>query len=266
MPQRLITVIGLFCLLIVAAACQQVPSPDPNLQSVDSPNPIEWDRSPTTVVFRADVTGGNGDPFLARNEVPPCTVYGDNHIVWVNQLSTYETQILEDRVTDDQMRQFINFVALNQQYYSYPPRSDTDPASAISPVVETLTLFVNGVQHETDVFSGWDSNYYEALLRACRDISTAPVLFEPTAAYVSAQSTPYDATSPTIFWDAQANNLNLAELAASGERKWITDRNVRVIWNVIRTSPPTVTFTDGDNQYHVALEVPGITRNAPAAP
>src|SRR5688572_470647 len=112
MAKRLLAGIGLLCLL-VTAACQQGGGGAP---VVNSTNPIDWDRNPSTIVFRADITGGSGDPFLAANEIPPCTVYGDNHIVWVNELGPFETQVLEDRVTDDQMRQFINAVALNEQY------------------------------------------------------------------------------------------------------------------------------------------------------
>ncbi len=264
MVKRLLNLIGLL-VLVVLAACQPN-AVDPNAAPVDNTNPIEWDRNPTTIVFRADITGGNSDPFLARNDVPACTVYGDNHIVWVNQLGTFETQILEDKLTDEQMRRFINYVALNEQYYSYPPRQDNEPASAVSPVVETLTLFVNNVKHDTDAFSGWDYDYYQRLTDECKNVSIAPVLYAPTAGYISAQVTPYDPTSPIILWDAEANGLSLSELAASGERKWITDRNVGVIWQIIRTSPPDVILSEGDVQYHVALEMPNITRNSPAAP
>jgi hypothetical protein len=63
-----------------------------------------------------------------------------------------------------------------------------------------------------------------------------------------------------------SSNLNLAELAASGERRWVTDRNVRVIWDILRTSPPSVQFNENELPYHVALEVPNVTRDSPPAP
>lgn len=263
MAKRLLTLIGFF-MLVLLAACNAGGDQPPS--QVNSANPIEWDRNPSTVVFRVDVTGGNGNPFLARNDIPPCTLYGDNHVVWTNELGPFETQVLEDRLTDDQIRQFVNYVALNEQIYRYPARKDNEPASAVTPVVETLTLFVNGVNHVIDAFAGWDVDYYVRLLKSCKDISIAPALYEPAAAWVSVQSVPYDPTSPGIFWDAQANGLNLAELAASGERRWLTDRNVRVIWNILRTSPPSVQFNEDNLPYHVTLEAPNITRDSPAAP
>jgi hypothetical protein len=265
MAKRLLTWIGKVA-LVAMAACQPN-AVDPNAPAaVDPRNPVEWDRNPSTVVFRADVVGGNGDPFLERNAMPPCTAYGDNHIVWVNELGPFETQVLEDRVTDDQLRTFINYVAIDQGFYSMNERQDNEPASAVNPVVEVLTLFVNNINYQTDAFAGWPVDYYARLLKACKDISVAPVIYEPTAAHVSAQVAVYDPTSPSILWDAQANGLSLAELAASGERRWITDRNVRVIWNILRTSPPGVMFNEGDMQYNVALEIPNVTRNSPPAP
>ena len=265
MVRRLLTVTGLLMIGLLAA-CNGSTGGDQAPVQVENANVVEWDRSPSTVVFRADVTGGNPDPLLARSEIPACTLYGDNHVVWTNELGPFETQVLEDRVTDDQMRTFVNYVALNEQIYKYPARKDNDPASAVTPVVESLALFVNNVNHVTDAFSGWDIDYYQRLLKACKDVSLAPAIYEPTAGWLSVQAIDYDPTSPGILWDAQANNLNLADLAASGERKWITDRNVRVIWNILRTSPPSVQLNQDNLPYHVALEVPNITRNSPAAP
>lgn len=230
-------------------------------------SPIEWDRSPTTIVFRADVEGGSPEEeFLARSEIPPCTVYGDNRVVWTNELGPFNTQVLWDKVTDDQIRQFVTDLQINRQFYNYDAKANLEPASATAPVVETLTLFVNGAVHKSDAFGGWDFDYYQQIVDACTQISTAPVLFEPTAGWVSVIAVPYDSDAPILPWDSQASGLDLAALAASGERRWVSDRNVPVLWNMIRTSPPRIQFIEGENQYSIALEVPGVTRNAPPAP
>jgi hypothetical protein len=266
MVRHLLTLASLLMIGLLAACNTNAGGDQTAPVQVDNANLVEWDRSPSTVVFRADVTGGNPDPLLARSEIPACTLYGDNHAVWTNELGPFEVQVLEDRLTDDQMRTFFNFVMLNEQIYKYPARKDDEPASAVTPVVESLTLFVNKVNHVTDAFSGWDIDYYQTILKACKDVSLAPVIYEPTAGWISAQAITYDPTSPGVFWDAQANQLSLADLAASGERKWITDRNVRVMWNILRTSPPSVQFNEDNLPYHVALEVPNVTRESPPAP
>ncbi|MBC6936361.1 MAG: hypothetical protein DWB42_11040 [Chloroflexi bacterium] len=255
----------LLCLLslMLLAACGgsgQTDAPAAN-------SPIDWDRSPGTVVFRADVEGGTPeDAFLARSEIPPCTVYGDNRVVWTNEIGPFETQVLWDKVGDEAIRNFVTILTINRQIYSYKAGSALEPAGPTTPVVETLTLFVNGLQHKTDAFAGWDLDYYRQITDACRQISVAPVLYEPTAAWVSALAVPYDPNAPVVAWDGAANNLSLAELAAGGERKWLTDRNVPVLWNILRTSPPRIQFLEGEERYYVALEVPNVTRSSPPAP
>src|SRR3990172_1691325 len=47
---------------------------------------IDWDHDPSTIVFRAEVVGGeDDDAFYRRNDVPYCTIYGDGRIVWMTE-------------------------------------------------------------------------------------------------------------------------------------------------------------------------------------
>jgi hypothetical protein len=263
MSKRLL--ISLTILLVTISACGGNGNPANNAP-VSQSNPIDWDRSPKTVVFRADVSGGNTDPFLTLSDVPPCTVYGDNHVVWTNELGVNDVQILEDRVSDDKVREFVNYVALTKQLYNYTAKADTMPLTESKPVVETLTLFINNVNHKTDAFGGWDYQYYQDILLNCRQISSAPVIFAPTGAWISARVVPYDGDVARQPWDGKANNLSLKDLAASGQAKWITDRNVGVFWELFLTSPKNTQFVEDDVEYNVAFQVPNITRDAPAAP
>jgi hypothetical protein len=262
MSKRLL--MSLAVLLVTATACGG--GAPANNAPVSQSNPIDWDRNPKTVVFRADVTGGDTDPFLALSEVPPCTIYGDNHVVWTNELGVNDVQILEDRVSDDKVREFINYVALTKQLYNYTAKADTIPLSEKKPVYETLSLFVNNVTHKTDAFGGWDYQYYQEIVLNCTRISSAPVLYAPTGAWLSARVVPFDSDTPRQPWDAKANNLSLKDLAASGQPKWITDRNVAVFWTMFLTSPKNMQFSEDDVQYNVAIQVPNITRDSPAAP
>jgi hypothetical protein len=260
---------ALIVLLLALSACQTNAEGNASSSLVDN-NAIQWDRSPSTVVFRADITGGNEEnSFARRNEVPPCTIYGDNRVVWLNHVGTYETQVLWDQVSDQAIRDFVTHLTISERFYEYEAQADVQPASAVSPVIETLTLFVSGQQHQSDAYSGWEGDYYTRILSKCQTLSAAPILFEPSAAWVSAEAIPPEQSDTSAFnipWDAQASGLSLAELAASGERRWITDRNVRVLWNLIRNSVSNLRFTEGDGQFRVALEVPGVTRESPPAP
>src|SRR5215216_2647266 len=102
-------------LFLLIAACRPV-SPT-EVQS----NLVSWDRSPQTIIFRADVVGGESD-FQARNNIPNCTIYGDNHVVWVNELGASEIQVLEDRLPDAAINAYAQYLAGKERLYTFEAR------------------------------------------------------------------------------------------------------------------------------------------------
>lgn len=257
---------SLSCLMLVflVVACSSGTPTDPQQQTSEF---IRWDRSPQAIVFRADVVSKDtAQAFRARNEVPPCTIYGDNRIVWLNDLGDFNEQVLWDTLTDQQVADYIQYLGIVEGIYNHDARADLQPPSDVAPVVETLTVSVNERQHVTDSFSDWEFDYFQRLLNVCQTISTTPILFEPQGAYVSAQEIPYDSSAPLLLWNGEAAGLRLSELAGSGERRWITDQNLKILWDTLRTSSPQLIFLEGDKSFAVALEVPGITRTSPPAP
>ena len=252
-----------FVLVFLLAACSSG-SADPQQASSEF---IRWDRSPQTVVFRADVVSKDeAQSFRARNEVPPCTIYGDNRIVWLNDLGDFTTQVLWDNLTDQQISDYIQYLGIVEGIYKHDARADLQPPSDIAPVVETLSVFVNERQHVTDSFSDWELDYFQRLLNVCQTLSSSPILLEPQGAYVSAQQVEFDSNAPTLLWQGDAAGLRLADLAGSGERRWITDQNLKILWDIMRSSSPQLIFVENSTPYQVAVEVPGFTRTSPAAP
>lgn len=243
--------------LIGLAACR--PAPNPNV--------VIWERSPETVIFRAEVVGGEQDAVQALNEVPRCTIFGDNLIVWVNDLGAFERQVLVDRVSDAAISRFVEYLAVTERIYTYnQPVTTQEPDT--QPVIEVITLFVNGLQHRATSFSGWDQNWFQRVVTACANISQSPVLFEPEGGWLRAVETDYNINSPTSGWRPSETGLRLSD--AVEEAIWIEGENVRAIWRLLNTSPPNllVVEQDGANTrfFRLVLQVPGITRAAPPPP
>jgi hypothetical protein len=261
--KRLFSLLGL--ILLALAACNNNAPVSGGGTPVPTVSPIEWERKPETIVFRADVVGGNPS-FVSRSETPPCTIYGDNRVVWRNELGGFQVQVLFDKLTDEQIRNFITYLTINERFFEFKANADLQPPSSTAPVVETISLSINGTTQKSDGFSSWPTDYYARVLRACKTLSAAPVLFEPQAAWVSAQVVPYNTNVPGLVWDDAASGLKLADLAARKDRQWITDRNVKVLWNIMRNAPANTQFIEGDGLYEIALEVPNITRDAPPEP
>ena len=148
------------CMLIciVSVACQftdQAATSTPARQ----PGLIDWDRSPASIVFQADVVGGPQD-ITRMSEVPICTIYGDNRIVWVNELDAFHVEILYDFLTDAAISDFITYLTVQERIYTYEAYATEQANGGIAPVFEVVTINVNGQLHSADAFSGWDSEWF----------------------------------------------------------------------------------------------------------
>lgn len=268
MRKPLLGMMILLAALITACGGNETTSGDIGGESaaVDN-NPIQWDRSPDTIVFRADVVGGDmvGTP-QEQSEIPACTIYGDNRVVWTTYTSDDEIQVLYDILADEVIRSFVEYLVVGKRFFEYDAEASLQSASGPQPVVETLFLNVNNEPHLTDSFGGWDYDYYVEVLRFCREISIAPVIYEPSGAWVAAVEVPYSPNTPSIFWDPVANGIDLAALAASGEPMWVTGAPLQILWHRFTTSLPGTRFDQDFISYEIILQVPGISRTSPPAP
>lgn len=263
---RFIARMGLFLAVLLLAACNNNSNSSGGNGGGSDSDTVEWDRSASTIVFRADVVGGDPNVLYLKNDVPYCTIYGDGRVVWTVQAGGASTQVLWDRLDDNTIRAFVGTLVVNQRFYTYKAGADQQPASQNQPVIEQLTLNVNKTEQKSDGFSGWPQNYFQDILDMCRKLSKAPITFAPDAAWVSAESADYDTRAPSIIWDGVSSGLSLKDLAASAQAQWVKGQNAVALWNMIHTSTLDVQFSEGEGNYHVAVQVPGVTRGSPDAP
>ncbi|MBK8020424.1 MAG: hypothetical protein IPK19_03100 [Chloroflexi bacterium] len=262
-------------LLLLMAACQQGASPAAPTAVVNAtvlgedfnpqPGLITWQREPNYVLFRAEIIGSN-DAFLARNTVPECTIYGDNRIVWQNNLDSSEVQILEDRLSDGTISAFVQYLTVNERVYTYTERLPEVAAQfETTPVVERVTVAVNGITHRADGLSGWDPGWFDRVLTACQTLSTAPVLVVPGSGWLSTREVAFNPQPPLILWDAGVTGISLAGFTGDTPG-WVQGAGVGQLWNRIRALPVNSLYRDGDRTFQVALQVPGVTLGSPPQP
>jgi hypothetical protein len=254
--------------LWLLAACQPLAQPTSIPPTQAGAEVIQWLRSPQTIVFRADITGGyRADDSRALNEIPRCTIYGDNRVVWVNELGPFTIEVLHDIVSDDAIRAFIDYLTVEERIYTYGAGAAATGEGESLPVVEQVLLAVNAVEHRADGFSGWDADWFARVTRACQTISQAPVLFAPEGAWIIARETSFDLQAPIVQWvSATSTTLSLSALAESAEPRWLADANLPLLWNYLHTLPPNLLFAEGERYFELALQVPGVTRDAPPPP
>ncbi|GAB4511434.1 MAG: hypothetical protein OHK0046_09490 [Anaerolineae bacterium] len=262
-------IMPLFLLMLLLAACGGGGNDNNTTGDDNVVNPgevINWDRDASTIIFRAEVTGGSDADALYRlNEVPPCTIYGNGRVVW-SVPREGASQILFDTLEDPTIRSFISDLTVEERIYTYGAEADLQLPSEEQPIVEQVTVFVNDRLHVTDSFSDWDPDFFVNMVERCQSLGDTPTIYEPTGAWIAAAAVPYQIGAPVISWDREATGLDLQALANSGTPVWSTDRIVAILWNVIHASTPDLQFADETGNYQIAVQVPGITVNAPPAP
>ncbi len=252
---------------VFLAACQSAPAPTPDTSGT-FPTPIEtitWNRSPDQIVFRAEVSGGNPDEFARRNDIPPCTIYGDNRVVWTVTNVGIDDTVLFDVLSDEVISTFARQLIEMYNLYQYTAGAELVGQSE-PPVTEQLTLNVNGRDHRADAFGGLAYADYEMLRDACRSLSQTPIAFEPQGAWVSVQRVDYDPNRSSILWDANAWSWDLNTMSSNPNPQWLSDTEVRFVWSRIRSMGGDVRFESGEGTYQIALQIPFLTLNAPPPP
>lgn len=248
-------------LMSLLAACQPGVDVTPSEEEL-----VQWNKDPYSVVFRAEIVGGdNADAFYLLNEVPGCTIYGDGRVVWAADGSG-PRNILFDFVSPEDMSSFIVELGITRKFYEYEEGFPLQLPSTSKPIYERLTLENNGIKYVSDSFSVWPYDYYNQSLQLCVAQAKTPRTFEPDGAWISAQEMAYDARIPSLFWDEQAASLSFFSLAATQERRWLEGSLVKILWNALKENGFDVQFGEAEKYYRIALQVPGVTRDAPPAP
>jgi hypothetical protein len=257
-------IMGFMLILIsLLAACQ------PGVEVTTAPEQVvQWNKDPYAVVFRAEIIGGdNADAFFMLNDIPACTVYGDGRVVWVVEGSGNGTrEVLFDFMSAEDMARFIVELGINRKFYDYKEGFPLQLPTASKPVYERLTLENNGVKYVSDSFSEWPYDYYNQSLQLCIQQAKTPRTFEPDGAWISAQEEPYDSRTPSLMWEPDAAGLSFFSLAGTQERRWLEGALVKILWQAIKDNGFDVQFGEADKYYRIALQVPGVTRDAPPAP
>jgi len=254
--------LSVLSLTLALSACQGEPTPTPQSGALDV---VRWKRDPLHVVFRADIVGGQREAFDMRNDIPLCTVYGDGRVVWTVDGPSGTLNVLFDYLSDQAISDFVGELAVNQRIYTYDERYPLQIPSASVPTYEQLVIDVNERRHVTDAYADWERDYFSNILAMCQSLSTTPRQFKPQGIWLSVQPTTPDPFFPTIYWDSQSAGVDLGALA-DGTQRWVEGNLAIILWENVIEIGTGVQFTDNSGTYALAVQAPGVMRDAAAAP
>ncbi|MBI5958871.1 MAG: hypothetical protein HY866_09065, partial [Chloroflexi bacterium] len=225
---------------------------------------FDWDRDPDVIVVRLDSQPNQETPAYFLNSIPPCTLWGDGRVVWSTTNATGAEEIIEARVDDDsKIRMFLEDI-INRGFYTW--EDELIPPSTTNPIIESITIALYDEVHTVRRFSYWPQDGFNKIMDLCRALSDVPVSVLPTAGWISAYAVPYDAAGPGWLWPPSAP-VTLQELAENGEARWIEGSLATEAWRSAReTRGYAQVLEQNGSAYHIAIVVPGYSRQAPPPP
>nr|MCU0481101.1 hypothetical protein [Anaerolineae bacterium] len=154
------------------------------------------------------------------------------------------------------------WLTLYREIYTYTEGLSID-ISTVTPIVETLYLHVNGIEHTTDALGGWQPGYFAEILTACKELSPQPQIYEPEGAWLSVMDAPFNNNANSVLWESTVTGIDLRAVADSGAPQWVTGRGLQLLWLYLKRSTPDLQFGQVDGNFIVVLQIPNITRVSP---
>lgn len=220
---------------------------------------FNWDTSADTILFRLDEIPYEETEARIANRIPLCTIWGDGRLVWVNHLED-ETEILEARLTDTQIRDFVEDV-IGFGFYGW--EDDIIPPDQPNLELRSMSLNLYDNARTVERYSSWPNDGFDRLYDQCSTLSEARALFLPSGGFVRAYVVEKpDSSIPTMEWGRGAP-FKMADVAANDTPVWLEEPYyLTELWRHLRRIGQ-VYVSELGVYYDVALEVPGISRNAP---
>lgn len=257
--------LALICTVLLLAACGNAPAAEQTSPSQPQGEVIGWDRNPNTIVMRLDRIILNESPRERLNRLPACTLYGDGRLVWVSAVPPAGEEVSETYLDEVTMRSFLEYIIRDLNFYDLPDLAAQEFPPSENAAQESLTLNVSRGLRTIRSYRGWANNAYLAVLERCRTINPQRALFVPTGAWITVYQEERNPALPEVGWPLTAP-FRLAEVAASGEARWISGVALAQLWSYERQTLGRMQWIENNLAYRVAIQVPNISRDSPPAP
>jgi hypothetical protein len=253
----------LMVLFLTLTACGGTPAPEAT--STPTGPVIGWDPTPGRVILRLDRVLLKDEDRATRNRLPPCTLYGDGRLVWVNPNPPSGEEVLEAYLNELQMRDFLVYVIRDAKFYSVPDYAAQELPPTEDAALESISLNLYQEQKTVRSYRGWPGNTYLDILNRCKTVSEVRAVVEPFAGWVTVYAVERSTALPEIGWSPAAP-FKMAEAAASGQPIWVSGVALRQLWRNERQTLGRMQWIEQGKAYRVAIQVPGISRDAPPPP
>jgi hypothetical protein len=248
-----------------ARRSQTAPPPPSTQPATPSVTGMAWDTSPAAKMFVATLCCGLAPDLLKINYLPAALVWGDGYILWTKMDSDGHRQVLEGKLSQDQMFALVQG-ALDQGFFDWnelykSPNSPTDlPPKCISFQLKDRSHRV------CEYFKGAPAEFTDLYNTLASGAGLEGKDYRPSKGFLV--SHPQDpsykpaSTSQSLVWNAKSTNLSLSQ-AINGV--WIEGPALEAAWDLVQSRPAGPMIKDDGTYYQLSLQIPGVSMIEPPA-
>jgi hypothetical protein len=193
------------------------------------------------------------------NALHPLRVWGDGRILWVENDSKGGRRVLEGHLTQPEMTDLLTKIS-DAGFFgwatSYQPKFQVYDAG-------TTTLSVNLTSHSQSVSEyageGAPQKYHELLAYLSGGAGASGADFAPTTGYLTAFAGQPASGQAPYHWPNVSLGYDL-DKAASG--MYIEGEALQFAWRAVNESYVAI-VESGGMDYHIALQIPGVSQQEP---
>jgi hypothetical protein len=251
---------GLVGLALVLAACNTAA---PANTAVPAGPVLGWDRDPGAIIVRLDRMNIQAPEQERPNMLPPCTLYGDGHVVWVNSIPPDGEEVLEAYVDDVTIRGFLEFIIRDNQFYSVPDYAAQELPPDSSTLLESITLSLSDQVRTVRNYRTWENDLYTRIRERCTSLTDVYARYVPQGAWVTFIPLEVRTDAPERIWQPNAP-FRLAD--ATEQAVWATGPALIELWDYQRQTLNQGVWLENEQPYRAVIQVPNISRDSPPAP
>lgn len=251
----------LIAVLLLISACGSTPSTPVPAQTAQPTVPaFSWDQKPGVILVRFDRAITGESAVDAMNRLPLCSLYGDGYLRWINPAPPLGEEVFEARISEATVRSFIDYLIREQRYFSIPDYASRQLPPTGKFATDSVTLNINNEARIVRSYGVWPQNEFNTMLDKCTHLSSEPVAYLPTGAWLYVQPVA-GSPDPIISWSVSAG-FRLGDVAAAGKPMWISGEVLGFVWNTLHRTLGTVQWVEDDKAYKLGLQVPGVSRES----
>lgn len=238
-----------------------VPTPtrETMMPESDESSTKPWDKSPDAVLISATNCCGFVPAIFLQNALPDAQLWGDGRLVWVVYREAGARQVFEGRLSEVQIEDLLDEFEV-AGFYTWDELYQ-NPMVADYPTKCVAVNLVESTKQVCEYYEGAPQAFHDLYARLAGGAGLAETPFTPERAYVTSlrlDTSQGDVSRVDLVWPA-----DIAELHALESGGWLEGELLQAAWEAVNANPWGPVIQAGEVYYMLAVQVPGLSLQAP---